>query len=552
MELNKNFWIMFGIGAILVILIVVGVVLISNSNSKTGKDDNYICNNGSCIQTSDCTNKKCTSKEDCEKTCKKPPPPVQLLPPYSNGTLDQCLSDTNTCVDCSMVNDVQNRGLYCDVLKTPGIVCNTVFQSFFKDLGLNGFDYIQANSQYYTDYTDPIGALQVAGKNYKNYDSNDLVERKMDPRVIQTILNIAVPENDKISVFLVQAPLSFVNLSIDKIVKKLEGYKGKYPLLSKGIDYLINTIKTESINKKTITGQDLGLYHSGLVFIKASDYKGSKNFPSDKIITSLELWGNILDSNTSLFGSSLPKLNKNGSVNTSGLVNNIIVSTSPQVFGCTAKEYFGDYWDVQYYLGDTTKDVIVELFKASQEWYEENPIYISQAVTSNYTWDNKLPCTGNKSTYVRSITCETFAMDMIKKLINLDSKNFNQSVFKNLKFTEVVVVGANYEILNSIKPDQVNTINTYSQDIENAIMPSSSNNLVMATTPGPIPAIGDSLNKLLTIATSYILKAVAYESSTMYTVVMVNGTPKICKIDAESWYKPIKVEIIYDECPANM
>jgi len=559
MEINKNFWIIFGIGVVLVILIVVGVVVHSNSTNKNNGDNNnnnYTCFNGTCQQVSDCSIENCTSKEDCEKTCKKPSPPPPpkptLLPPYKNGTLDKCLSDTNACIDCKnkTIKDVDDRGIYCGVLKTPGIVCNDVFNSFFNNLGLNGFDYIQGNSQYYTDYTDPIGALQVAGKNYKNYNSNELIERKIDLRVIKTILDLAVPNNDKISVFLVQAPLSFVNVSISKIVSKLNGYKAKYPLLSKNIDYLINTIQTKSINKKTITGEDLGLYHSGLVFIKTSDYKSSKNFPSDKIITSLELWGNILDSNTSLWGSALPKLNKNGTIDTSGLVNNIIVSTSPQVFGCTAKEYFGDYWDVQYYLGDTTKDIIVQLFSASQDWYQENPIYISQAVTSNYD-RNKPPCLGDKSSYIRSITCETFAIDMIKKLINLDSKNFNQSVFKNLKFTEIAVIGSTYEILDNITQDQVTNINTYSQNIEKSIMPSYGN-VFLATKPSPIPAIGNELNKLLSLGTSTILEHIAKETNTMYTVVIINSKPKICKISGEPFWKPLYIDIIYDECPANM
>lgn len=553
MELNKNFWIIFGIIVVLVIVLVVGVV-VANSNSGKKKDNNYTCNNGSCIQVSDCINKNCTSKEECEKNCKKPAPPPKpkpLGPPYPNGILDQCLSDKNTCIDCNdkSITDKDHRGIFCGELKTPGIVCNDVFNSFFYNLGLDGFDYIQANSQYYTDYTDPIGALQVAGKNYKNYSVFDLVERKLPSKVIKTIFDLAVPDDtDKISVFLVQAPLSFVNLSISKVISKLKAYETKYPLLTPGINWLIKKIQSESIDKKTITGKDLGLYHSGLVFIKTSDYIVNKNFPSDKIITSLELWGNILDNKSSLWGSALPKVDKNGNVDTSGLVNNIIVSTCPQVFGCTASEYFGNYWDVQYYLGDTTKDIIVELFNTSQDWFDQNPVYISQAVTSNY--GSTPPCKGSKSTYLRSITCETFAMDMIKNLIKLDPKNFNQTVFNKLKFTEVVVVGSKYEILNNITPNQKTAINNYSQDIENTLMPSS-NNLVMATTPGPTPALGNSLNYFLTYGTQYILKYIANENKTMYTVVMDNGKPKICQIDA-GFLEPLKVDIIYDECPANM
>lgn len=557
MELNKIFYILFVVG--ILVLLFTSVIIINSINKNK---NNYICNNGACTQVSDCTYNKCTSKEYCEKNCKKPSPlsppspsppsPKPLLPPYTNGTLDKCLSDNKGCVDCSTLKDVQNRGIYCGVLKTPGIVCNRVFNSFFKNLGLNGFDYIQGNSQYYTDYyTNPLGALQVAGKNYKNYNNYDLIERTMDLRVIQTILDLAVPENDKISVFFVQSPLSFVNISISKIINKLDSYKGSIPLINKSIDSIINTIKHDSINKDTITGEDLGLYHSGLVFIKASDYKNSKNFPSDKIITSLELWGNILDNNTSLWGSCLPKVNTNGTVNMSSLVNNIIVSTSPQVFGCTAKEYFGDYWDVQYYLGDTTKDVIIQLFGASQVWYKENPVYISQAVTSNYT--DKPPCSGPKSSYIRSITCETFAIDMIKKLTILDSKNFNNSVFTKLKFTEVAVIGSSYEILDNITQDQINTINTYSQNIEKNIMPSSGNVFLATTpTPAPTPVIGNELNKLLSLGTSTILKYIAKETNTMYTVVMINGTPKICKISGKAFWQPLYIDMIYDECPANM
>jgi len=396
-----------------------------------------------------------------------------------------------------------------------------------------------------------MGALQVAGKNYKDYTSFDMVDRTMDLKVIKTILDLAAPNDEKISVFLVQAPLSFINVPTKEIIDMLRSYESTNPLVNKSIENLIKMIQNDSINKGKITGEDLGLYHSGLVFIKTSDFKLGDKFPADKIIASLELWGNV-NTGASLWGSTLPTVNKNGQINIKNITNNIIVSTIPQVFGCTAKDFYGDYWNVQDYLGETDKSVIVQLFSESQKWLKENKLYIAQAVTSNYINN----CNGPKSSYIRSITCETFAIDMIKKLITLDPKNFNNNVFERLKFSEVAFVG-NYEILNELTEDQITDINTYSQNVEKYIttLPNYDDNEFMASpvTPAQIPLIGNLLNKLLALGTATILQHIAKETNTMYVVVMDKNVPKICKVTSiNTWIEPLKIDILYSECPAKI
>ena len=449
------------------------------------------------------------------------------------------------CINCnSLQGGPGDRQIYCDVMEAPGFVCNKVFNTFFDSLGLNGFDYLQSSGQYYNGIT--TGALQVAGKNYKNYASSNMIDRTMDLKIIKSILDLTVPDNEKISVFLVQAPLSFVNISTSEIITMLKSYESTNPLINKSINVLIKMIQNDTVEKGKITGEDLGLYHSGLVFIKSSDFKVGDKFPADRIIASLELWGNV-NTGSSLWGTTLPNVNKDGTINTDNITNNIIVSTIPQVFGCTAKDFYGDYWKVQYYLGDTNKSVIVELFKSAQNWLKENPLYISQAVTSNYLTN----CNGPKSSYIRSITCETFAIDMIKNLITLDSVNFNNSVFTNLKFSEITCIGGTYEIIDKLTSDEIESINIYSQNVQKYI--SSLPNVFMASpiTPAPKPVIGDLLNKFLSLGTSTILKKIAQETNVMYVVVMDKNIPKICKVSS-GILKPLKIDIIYSECQAKM
>jgi hypothetical protein len=509
---------------------------------------------GKCLQ-----NKNCCYKSDSGNLpdgsnvpwCYK-----KQLVPYKDSKMDNCLSDYSIsnniptgCVKCNTLDDIGERKIYCDVLQTPGFVCNEVFNSFFGSLEIDGFNCLQAVGQDY--YGANTGALQVAGKNYKNYTSNELIDRTMDLKVIKTILDLATNDNEKISVFLVQASLSFVNIDINDIISMIKKYENSTnPIINKAINKLIKLLKQETITKGKITGEDLGLYHSGLVFIKSSDYnKDSKKFPSSKIIASLELWANGSTGNP-LWGSILPRCNKDGSINTSDIVNNTIVTTVPQVFGCTSDDFFGDYWNIQYYLGDTTKNVIVDLFSSSQKWLEENPFYIAQAVSSNY-YDN---CNGPSSSYIRSITCETFAIDMMKNLQKLDSTNF-KNIFINTKFSEVVVIGNNYEILNNLTNNDIDSINSYTQNIEKNIksIPDKEDNILMASPvqPAPTPIIGNQLNKLLSFGTGIILKNIAEENNTMYVVIVQNQVPKICKITSGT-LKSIKIDIIYDECPARI
>lgn len=546
------------------LLTIIGIIIVKNN---TISNNNYACVNGVCSQVDSCNDILCTSKEYCNKNCNILPPsprsspgPSPLLKPYKNGTLDKCLSQKSVnnylstgCVDCDKLDGgIGDRQIYCDVSKTPGFVCNRVFQSFFDSLGLNGFDYLQSGGQYYNGLN--MGALQVAGKNYKNYKDYktfDMVDRTMDLKVIKTVLDLVAPNDDeKISVFLVQAPLSFINVPTKEIIAMLRSYESTNPLVNKSIESLIKMIQNDSINKGKITGEDLGLYHSGLVFIKTSDFKLGDKFPADKIIASLELWGNV-NTGASLWGSTLPTVNKNGQINIKNITNNIIVSTIPQVFGCTAKDFYGDYWNVQDYLGETDKSVIVQLFGESQKWLKENTLYIAQAITSNYIYN----CNGSKSSYIRSITCETFAIDMIKKLITLDPKNFNNNVFERLKFSEVAFVG-NYEILNELTENQITDINTYSQNVEKYIttLPNYDDNEFMASpvTPSQIPLIGNLLNKLLALGTATIIQQIAKETDTMYVVVMNKNVPKICKVTSISWMEPLKIDILYSECPAKI
>lgn len=539
-----------------VLLTIISIIIIINNINF---NNNYACVNGVCSQVDNCIDNVCTSKEYCNKNCNISPP-SPLLKPYKNGTLDKCLSQKSVnnylstgCIDCDKLDGgIGDRQIYCDVSKTPGFVCNRVFQSFFDSLGLNGFDYLQSGGQYYNGLN--MGALQVAGKNYKDYKDYktfDMVDRTMDLKVIKTVLDLVAPNDDeKISVFLVQAPLSFINVPTKEIIAMLRSYESTNPLVNKSIESLIKMIQNDSINKGKITGEDFGLYHSGLVFIKTSDFKLGDKFPADKIIASLELWGNV-NTGASLWGSTLPTVNKNGQINIKNITNNIIVSTIPQVFGCTAKDFYGDYWNVQDYLGETDKSVIVQLFGESQKWLKENTLYIAQAITSNYIYN----CNGSKSSYIRSITCETFAIDMIKKLITLDPKNFNNNVFERLKFSEVAFVG-NYEILDELTENQITDINTYSQNVEKYIttLPNYDDNEFMASpvTPSQIPLIGNLLNKLLALGTATIIQQIAKETDTMYVVVMNKNVPKICKVTSISWMEPLKIDILYSECPAKI
>ncbi len=99
--------------------------------------------------------------------------------------------------------------------------------------------------------------------------------------------------------------------------------------------------------------------------------------------------------------------------------------------------------------------------------------------------------------------------------------------------------------------DEIESINIYSQNIQKYI--SSLPNVFMASpvTPAPKPVIGDLLNKFLSLGTSTILKKIAQETNVMYVVVMDKNIPKICKVSS-GILKPLKIDIIYSECPAKM
>jgi len=58
-------------------------------------------------------------------------------------------------------------------------------------------------------------------------------------------------------------------------------------------------------------------------------------------------------------------------------------------------------------------------------------------------------------------------------------------------------------------------------------------------------------NKFLSLGTSTILKKIAQETNVMYVVVMDKNNPKICKVSS-GILKPLKIDIIYSECPAKM
>jgi hypothetical protein len=143
---------------------------------------------------------------------------------------------------------------------------------------------------------------------------------------------------------------------------------------------------------------------------------------------------------------------------------------------------------------------------------------------------------------------------MIKNLISLDSTNFNNSVFTNLKFSEVTCIGGTCEIIDKLTSDEIDSINIYTQNAQKYIssLPNYDNVFTASpVTPAPKPVIGNLLNKFLSLGTSTILNKIVQKTNIMYVVVMDKNIPKICKVSS-GFLKPLKIDIIYSECPAKM
>lgn len=141
---------------------------------------------------------------------------------------------------------------------------------------------------------------------------------------------------------------------------------------------------------------------------------------------------------------------------------------------------------------------------------------------------------------------------MIKQLTILDPTNFNNNVWKNLKFTDVALIGPKYEIIDNLTVDDKSKFNNYMNNI-NKFIKSETETYInpKVVNPAHIPSLGNKLDILLhTFGTSLLLMNITKEYNTMY-VVVVNKIPKICKVTSTN-FNPLKIDIIYDNCPYKM
>lgn len=105
----------------------------------------------------------------------------------------------------------------------------------------------------------------ISGKNYKDNDTKT-THRSIPPVVINTILDLSVKDDETISVFLVQAPLSFVNFDTQSLINKLNLYKTKKN--REAIDNIITLLTNSTIKPGGNNGR-----RSWFVSFRACIYK---------------------------------------------------------------------------------------------------------------------------------------------------------------------------------------------------------------------------------------------------------------------------------------
>lgn len=499
---------------------------------------------------------------------------------------------SNDCEQCNDKNNSDMRQISCAYQKSKNYLCNPTFTKFFKELGISGFDQLYKESQY---YTGNLPAFVVSGMNYKTYkDAADAAPKShnglgktitMDMfknvnnantvKIISAILDYYA-NNEKIHVYTVQAPLSFTNFSTTGIIDELrtkakmahrENIKNLYNLLA-------NSVENGTIKPGTVSGQDLGLYHSGLVFVKASDVPHDKSLQSSKIICSIELWGeSILGGN--LLGNILPQCDNEGNIIMKNVAETCIVTCIPQLFGCDPGEYWGEYWTSQYYLGQTTKDTVLQLFTNAHDWQQTYKYYIAQTVTNkvnpkttecfNATYNNIIP----------AVTCETFVGEMIKQLTVLDPQSFSSNIIaqNRILFSDLVFEG-DFEVFTQedIKKDPklYSAINYYTKNIDNDIknMMNIFEGFIYSTIcapeypqsdiPPPVPTeqphikppdavVGNILNHILGLVTGLIISVITNGKNAIYTLGYINNEVVVIKLH-QTQNKPIDVGLKIDDC----
>ena len=416
----------------------------------------------------------------------------------------------------------------CGAYQTPSYSCNKTLNNFFQNYApnVNPFNLIHPTVQQLKNLPGN-GALMVSGLNYSNYgDFFNVNYVEMPDTIISNLLSKYCDKDEKVTVFMVQAPLSLINVSANDVVNKLNlSDKSKKIML-----YLLN--KT-LFDKGNITSGDFGIFHSGLVFIKSSDVKNDyeTNFPYDKIICSLELWGYSFDGGN-LFNSLLPEISVdskgNPFIDKAKLTFNTVLSGMPQLFGCDPGVFWKGYWTKFYKLGETSQNNIVSLFNISKTFYKNNPYYIATTVTDK-----------DYKNYVPSITCETFCMDMIYHLKMLDNDSISASTLNSLKFSDVLIIGNNTEMIN------INTNMTNINNYTNIIMKKISS-IETYTDENPNPYIyGHALNILLGNLIYPLFKFIGENSDTLYTTIIIKNEPYICSIE-NTFFNESKIQMVYD------
>lgn len=499
---------------------------------------------------------------------------------------------SNDCEECTDKNNGDMRQISCTYQKSKNYLCNPTFTKFFEELGISGFDQLYKESQYYTGNSP---AFVVSGMNYKTYqDAADAAPKSqkglgkkitMDMfknvnntntvKIISAILDYYA-KDEKIDIFTVQAPLSFTNFSTQGIVDELrakakmthrENIKNMYNLLA-------NSIENGTVNPGTISGQDLGLYHSGLVFVKSSDVPHDKSLQSSKIICSIELWGeSLLGGN--LLGNILPQCDNEGNIIMQNVAETCVVTCIPQLFGCDPGEFWGDYWTSQYYLGQTAKDTVLQLFTNAHDWQQNYKYYIAQTVTNKV---NIKPAECFNSTYsdiIPAVTCETFCGEMIKQLTLLDPQSFSKNIIaqNRILFSDLVFEG-DFEVFRQedIKKDPKlrNAINYYTKNIDSEIKnmmnifegfiysticePEYPQSDILPPVPTEQPHIRPPnavvqhiLNHILGLVTGLIVSVITNGKNAIYTLGYINNEIVVIKLH-QTHNKSIDVNLKIGSC----
>ena len=436
---------------------------------------------------------------------------------------------------------------------TPNFVCNTTLYNFFNQYaqGIDPFNYIYPTNQYYNDTGS--GVLVVAGLTYSKYGNEEQEIVKLPSSIITNLLiNYCKNRGNDISIFVAQQSIKSATISLQQI----QNYLDKTKINPVYVKTIINFIQSELINKDgNIETSEYGIYHSGLLFIHNCDLNSDwqTNFPLNKVICSLELWGNA-GGNKQLYGGVIPIIDPTNNTIINNLPDNYIVSSMPQLFGCTT-EYYNNQWEKFQFVGTTNYNNVIKLFTKSQLFYDNNHYY-SCVTISNSSCDNtqiKQDYNYNGGNgYIPAITCETFVMDMIYNLQQLDPINFPSNILTNLNFSDVNVVGQ-HSLVTDLKSETPNILK-YSSILIKYIQNLIPKNMIKLTSIqeneniNNIPIFGKQINILLALITVKMIQKITGNSVLYFTVSYKNNI-EIIKVTSTQQQVAF-IHLIYSGCPS--